>query len=110
MHPASNRSKVALAFIAMMLAFASSSRSEPNDLNQVDSVLDRLEKRLLDQESSGLSFGDKEALDSASKDGGVEAPTGKFKGKRVSVEGSTDRKSTRLNSSHIPLSRMPSSA
>ena len=32
--------------------------------------------------------------------------------KRISIRGSKfrDRKSTRLNSSHIPLSRMPSSA
>ena len=29
---------------------------------------------------------------------------------RVGTDGRTDRKSTRLNSSHIPLSRMPSSA
>ena len=28
----------------------------------------------------------------------------------VEVDGEVDRKSTRLNSSHIPLSRMPSSA
>ena len=33
-------------------------------------------------------------------------------GKRfeIEVDGEPDRKSTRLNSSHIPLSRMPSSA
>ena len=38
----------------------------------------------------------------------AEAPEG---GRTVtSVEESGDRKSTRLNSSHIPLSRMPSSA
>ena len=29
---------------------------------------------------------------------------------KMGVTASTDRKSTRLNSSHIPLSRMPSSA
>ena len=29
---------------------------------------------------------------------------------KVSIAGELDRKSTRLNSSHIPLSRMPSSA
>ena len=28
----------------------------------------------------------------------------------IDIDGNTDRKSTRLNSSHIPLSRMPSSA
>ena len=33
-----------------------------------------------------------------------------YKGNPYSVVGSGDRKSTRLNSSHIPLSRMPSSA
>ena len=31
-------------------------------------------------------------------------------GREISVAVRTDRKSTRLNSSHIPLSRMPSSA
>ena len=32
------------------------------------------------------------------------------KGLKVIIAGAGDRKSTRLNSSHIPLSRMPSSA
>ena len=36
--------------------------------------------------------------------------TGARKSKAKKVEGEKDRKSTRLNSSHIPLSRMPSSA
>ena len=34
----------------------------------------------------------------------------KHLGKRVTGDTMLDRKSTRLNSSHIPLSRMPSSA
>ena len=33
-----------------------------------------------------------------------------YAGNAVGVGTATDRKSTRLNSSHIPLSRMPSSA
>ena len=37
--------------------------------------------------------------------GGPTGPTG-----ATGAVGPTDRKSTRLNSSHIPLSRMPSSA
>ena len=33
-----------------------------------------------------------------------------YGGREITVTRITDRKSTRLNSSHIPLSRMPSSA
>jgi hypothetical protein len=72
--------------IVMMLVFSSASRSEPNDLNQVDSILDRLEKRLLDQEADGLSFGEKEAIDGTV---GYEKANAKFKGKKVSVDAST---------------------
>ena len=36
--------------------------------------------------------------------------TGNIAGVGVGPQGEPDRKSTRLNSSHIPLSRMPSSA
>ena len=40
---------------------------------------------------------------------GYQNLTGNFDGQGLSF-GFLDRKSTRLNSSHIPLSRMPSSA
>ena len=40
----------------------------------------------------------------------LDEETGTLFGFRKVSEDNTDRKSTRLNSSHIPLSRMPSSA
>ena len=44
--------------------------------------------------------------DAAHKAAGRASDTDRF----IIVDGDKDRKSTRLNSSHIPLSRMPSSA
>jgi hypothetical protein len=75
-----------MILIATFLVFSGASRSEPNDLNQVDSILDRLEKRLLDQEADGLSFGEKEAIDGSV---GYEKPDAKINGRRVAVDAST---------------------
>ncbi len=77
-----------LTLMMTLLVFSGASRSEPNDLNQVDTILDRLEKRLLDQEADGLSFGEKEAIDGTV---GYEKPAdAKFKGKKVHVDASTE--------------------
>ena len=54
---------VRMILFAILVGFSCWARSEPSDLNQVDSILDRLEKRLLDQEADGLSFGEKEAIE-----------------------------------------------
>lgn len=77
-----------MILIATLLVFSGASRSEPSDLNQVDSILDRLEKRLLDQEADGLSFGEKEAIDGTV--GYEKAADSKFKGKKVSVDASLE--------------------
>ena len=50
----------------------------------------------------GVNRGDLSAIDPGGK--GVNVS------RALSAYGAKDRKSTRLNSSHIPLSRMPSSA
>ncbi len=76
-----------MILIVTLLAFSSASRSEPSDLNQVDSILDRLEKRLLDQEADGLSFGEKEAIDGSV---GYEKADAQFKGKKVATFASTE--------------------
>lgn len=79
---------VRMILFATLVGFSCWARSEPSDLNQVDSILDRLEKRLLDQEADGLSFGEKEAIDGSV---GYEKPVdAKFKGKKVQVDASTE--------------------
>lgn len=77
-----------MILIVTLLVFSGASRSEPSDLNQVDSILDRLEKRLLDQEADGLSFGEKEAIDGTV--GYEKSADAKFKGKKVQVDASTE--------------------
>ena len=56
------------------------------------------------QVASGITFPD--LADRIAAEAGWAVLTFNFRG----TGGSEDRKSTRLNSSHIPLSRMPSSA
>jgi hypothetical protein len=77
-----------MILIATLLVFSNASRSEPSDLNQIDSILDRLEKRLLDQEAEGLSFGEKEAIDGTI--GYEKSPDAKIKGKKVTVDGTLE--------------------
>ena len=58
-------------------------------------------------------FDDNEIKEAVSKIGDYKACMEEDKEERETIKGeqtTTDRKSTRLNSSHIPLSRMPSSA
>ena len=57
---------------------------------------------------SSSNSGSKVVFSAGTKDVFVTYPSGKSINQDAS--GNTDRKSTRLNSSHIPLSRMPSSA
>ncbi len=70
-----------------LLAAAPAARAQDEAAAHVDSVLDRLEKRLLDQESDGLTFGEK--TNPGSLDGNGE-PTTKYEfSKRQKVGGST---------------------
>lgn len=50
---------LATAVPTLVAGLVARARAEPGEVSQVDSILDRLEKRLLDQEADGLTFGEK---------------------------------------------------
>lgn len=66
-------SMIATAFIYSFIA-----KAQDADVNEVENILDRLEKRLLDQESDSLSFGEKSSIpdlkEPASKQMNFEKP------------------------------------
>lgn len=55
------------------------------EIEKVDSVLDRLEKRIMDEESQGLTFGERSLGDT--EESNKNSKSVKIKGKKVSTEG-----------------------
>jgi hypothetical protein len=78
--------RAAGACAALLIAATPALAQQDDRLKSVDSILDRLESRLLDQESDGLTFGEK----LPPPDTGAPATRYKFDGKgRSKVEGKT---------------------
>ena len=77
------------------------------DSSDVKSSTDELKalKKITDEEVQSL-----DKLSATAQDAGDGFVSLRTRVKEAKEEAQKDRKSTRLNSSHIPLSRMPSSA
>jgi hypothetical protein len=86
---------LALACVAVGGAAARRALAKGDELGNVDSVLDRLEKRLLDQEADGLSFDEKNAPPPAAEPTGATTKyrfDGKGKGSAARVTATTDER------------------
>ncbi len=95
----------------ILLAFAvlsptTPARAEPKDLNQVDSVLDRLEKRLLDDESEGLTFDERNRP--AGRSEPAAPPTKKLKFGKARIESGGSSEQTMIKNITTAVSELES--
>jgi hypothetical protein len=74
------------ALIAIALASAAAASAQKADVSQVDAILDRLERRLLDQETEGLTFSEKNAPPAPLSD---KTPVSVYKGEKTRIEASS---------------------
>lgn len=86
--------KVQIPFLAALLLCSIQAFGKDEDLSNVNSVLDRLEKRLLDQEADGLTFDERSSKDATPakrprKDSGFDINTELKFEKGEKIEGDT---------------------
>lgn len=86
--------------IACMLTAASASAQNQDRLQQVDNLLDRLEKRLLDGESDGLTFGEK-LPQPPSAAGNEDATSASYKFEKDQVQAHTGEQEQLKGLSHL---------
>lgn len=77
-------SNMPILMLLLLVFWGVSASAEKADLGKVDAILDRLEKRLLDQESESLTYGEKKRT--PSKDALEKAPVASYKFSKSTVE------------------------